>query len=509
MKKNTIKNIVVIFFITAFTKVLGFSREVVLASYLGVDAIADSYFTATSIPIILFSVVVSALGAAFMPLYSGKFRVNGQEEADKFASNVLNCGLIVSIIITIIGYTFSEQIVKIFVPGFSQNMIGYTANITKYLFLTLAFSMISGMLASILQSREKVIITSLLGIPMNVIVMLVTIFYFDEYGIKALIIANFVSIIVQILIQVLPIRKIFKYKLILNINDADIVKLIKLIGPVMITTLCIQMNLMIDKAIGSFKGDGAISILNYANKIITIISGLFITTIISVYYPKFMKYSSTKRDGKLFSIINDAKKTLSIIVIPGTLLLIVVSENLIGMMFMRDTVDIEVIKKIRNVLVIYCIGLPSIASRELMVKVAYSIQKHKYVMINSIISLGLNLVLNLGFSLVLGVEGIALATTISVLITTSHMKRSISKFINIDTNNKIINRRYYMFILLASTIATIGANIVNTEITFNNDIIKTLNTSIIFFVIYISIIGFANAKVIKVVFNKKLRREGN
>lgn len=507
MKKNIITSIVVIFFITILTKVLGFSREIVLASHLGVSTTADAYFTAISIPIVLFSVVVSALGSAFMPMYYEKFKEYGQNEADKFASNVLNHAIILSLIITIVGFVFSKQIVKIFVPGFSEDMIFYTANITKYLFLTLVFSSISGMFASILQSRERVITISLLGIPMNIIIILATVFYYDEYGIKALIIANFISILAQILLQGFSINKIFKYKLILRSNNDDIKKLVKLIGPVIITTVCIQMNLIIDKVIGSFKGNGAISTLNYANKIITIISGLFIITIISVYYPKFMKYSSKDKHDDLVSIVNDAKRMLSLIVIPGTLLLILLSENFVNMMFIKDNVEKEAIEKIRNVLIIYAMGLPSLATREVMIKVAYSIQKHRYVMINSILSLLINLFLNLLFGLILGVEGIALATTISTFVTTLYMNKAINKFINADINNKEV-KEYSMSILLPSILAGIVAVIVKFNTNFNNNIINILAISVIFFIIYIVMILILNIGYIKVIFDKRFRVGG-
>ena len=58
---------------TIIAKVLGFGRELVLASSYGASMYSDAYLTAMNIPLAIFSIIGSALTTTFIPMY---FEVN-------------------------------------------------------------------------------------------------------------------------------------------------------------------------------------------------------------------------------------------------------------------------------------------------------------------------------------------------------------------------------------------------------------------------------------------------
>ena len=55
--------------VTMLAKVLGFIREIVLASSYWTTIYADAYLTAINIPSVFFIVLGTALGATFIPMY--------------------------------------------------------------------------------------------------------------------------------------------------------------------------------------------------------------------------------------------------------------------------------------------------------------------------------------------------------------------------------------------------------------------------------------------------------
>ena len=58
---------------TIIAKVLGFGRELVLASSYGASMYSYAYLTAMNIPVVLFTIIGTTLGTVLIPMY---FEVN-------------------------------------------------------------------------------------------------------------------------------------------------------------------------------------------------------------------------------------------------------------------------------------------------------------------------------------------------------------------------------------------------------------------------------------------------
>ena len=55
---------------TMLAKVLGFGRELVLASAYGASIYSDAYLTAMNIPLVVLTVIGSAIATVFVPIYN-------------------------------------------------------------------------------------------------------------------------------------------------------------------------------------------------------------------------------------------------------------------------------------------------------------------------------------------------------------------------------------------------------------------------------------------------------
>ena len=76
---------------TLVSRILGFVREMLLAGVLGAGPVADIFLLAFRFPNLFRRVFAEgAFNAAFVPLYSRRIAAEGQEAADRFASDVLS-----------------------------------------------------------------------------------------------------------------------------------------------------------------------------------------------------------------------------------------------------------------------------------------------------------------------------------------------------------------------------------------------------------------------------------
>ena len=111
---NLAKATISLMIATMLSKVLGFGRELVLASAYGTSMYSDAYLVALNIPTVIFAAIGTALSTIFIPIY---YEAECQGDHIKLTNNILNIVTILSLLVSILGFIFTEELVKIFAMG--------------------------------------------------------------------------------------------------------------------------------------------------------------------------------------------------------------------------------------------------------------------------------------------------------------------------------------------------------------------------------------------------------
>ena len=108
---------------TAFSRVLGFIRDILIAKYLGSTVTADAFFVAFRLPNFFRRVLAEgAYSAALIPVFSGiVIDTKDDIEAADFVENTMSLLLCITIPLTIIFYFSMPYIIQILAPGFLDN----------------------------------------------------------------------------------------------------------------------------------------------------------------------------------------------------------------------------------------------------------------------------------------------------------------------------------------------------------------------------------------------------
>ena len=114
------KSVFTVSFYTLISRILGFIRDIFIASYLGSTLVADAFFVAFRIPNYFRRVFAEgAFSAAFIPVYSGLVH---QKEKNKDALNFINQTMSILIfsilLIAIIFHFIMPQVILVLAPGF-------------------------------------------------------------------------------------------------------------------------------------------------------------------------------------------------------------------------------------------------------------------------------------------------------------------------------------------------------------------------------------------------------
>lgn len=424
--------------ITILSKILGFGRELVLTYIYGATDISDIYITTLSIPGTLFATIGVAISTICIPLFYEIDGIDGRKKSLDFINNIFNITLIISIILIIISLIFIEPLVKVFAINFNGEKLQIAIKFTKIMIFGVLFLGINSIISAWLQINENFIIPGMIGFPYNIFIIC-GIIISSKGSVELMAIGALMATASQFFFQ-LPyaIKNGYKYKLYVNIKDEYIKKILYLIGPVFIGVAVNQLNMIIDRSLSSTLGEGFITILNSANRLNGFVQGLFISTIVSIIYPRLSKLSSKNNKQKFIDSICKSVNIIIIFIIPISVGAIVLSEPVVKIVFERGAFDSNDTTMTAIALSCYSIGMLGFGLREILNKVFYSLQDTKTPMINGALAMGMNIIFNIILVNFLGHAGLALATSISSLICILLLFNSLKKKIGYFGQDKII-----------------------------------------------------------------------
>ncbi|CEN89199.1 murein biosynthesis integral membrane protein MurJ [Paraclostridium sordellii] len=509
----------ILMLITMLSKISGFSREIVLAYAYGTTTYSDAYIVAMNIPNVIFAGIGSAIATTFIPIFCEISSIEGKDYALTFSNSILNIIIILGTILSILGFLFSKQIVKVFAMGFSGQILELATNLNKVMMLGIVFIGVSHIMKAYLNINGSFGIPAFIVIPYNLIIIISIFLSVKLKSYNIITIGTIIAIISQAILQLpFAIKKGYRYKIKINIKDKYIKKLLWLIGPVFIGVTVDQLNVLVDRTLASTLAEGSIAALNYANKLNMFIMGLFIVSVSSVIYPKLSKLSSTNSMDEFRSTIITSINGIIILVLPITVGAIVLCTPIVKLLFERGAFDNNATRMTSSALVFYSIGIIGLGLRDILGKVFYSLQDTKTPMINGAISMVINIILNLILVRFMGHNGLALATSISAIICIILLFRSLKFKIGDFGQDKIAKT------LIKSTIASITMGLC-TYFTYNviGDLLKNvfgsniislfgaMGTGVIIYLILIVILRVEEIymiwNIVKFRINKKFSRE--
>ena len=430
MSKNKIvKSSIFVMILVILGKFLGIVRDSLMLARFGATREADIYVWALGV-IYLFTSIGYGLSTTIIPFIT---EMNGEEhlkERKIFVNNVITVSMIFTLIITILGIIFSNQIVYYFANSFTVNkeMGMLTSKILRIMFLSVLFLTLQGVLAGTLQGHQYFIAPTAMAAVSNLVYIIYLVFFVDNFGIIGFAAATVIAFMSQYLINVPKFSSLgYKYKFTFNLKDDKLRKLLVLMIPIIISTSSIQLNLFVNKSFATSIYEGATAILECANKLTMMTYEVFAVVVSMIIYPILASHISEKNNEKFKKALNKGIAIILLIMMPGAIGIIVLREPLISLIYERGKFTNENVKLAANALLLYSPAMIAYGIRDVLSRGFYSIKDTKTPMINSLIGIVLNYLFSFILYKKMGVEGLTLSASLSAIITTMILSRALSK----------------------------------------------------------------------------------
>jgi putative peptidoglycan lipid II flippase len=426
--KRAAKSALVIVIFTLGSKFLGFIRETLIAAKFGSGMVTDAFFVAMTATTLFTGFISNAIINTFVPVLAEVETKEGMAGKINHTNNMMNIIFFIALIIVILGWLASPLLVKLLAKGFYDQQYDLTVTLTRIGMPMLLFSGMIGTLTGFLHSEQRHTSAAAIGFPFNFTYIFFLLFLSPIFGIKGLMVTAVIAVFSQFLIQLPEARSAgYRYQFIFDLKDDYIKKVLYLSLPVFISVAINDLNVVVDKTLASTLVSGSISALNYANKLKSLVLGVFITAITTVIFPLLAKESSGGNIPGLKRIMGYGVNLILLITIPATMGLVVLAEPIVEVAFERGEFDAVATYMTSRALVFYSLGLVGMSLRTLLDRVYYSLQDTKTPMLNGSFSVVLNIILNLVLIRFLAHAGLALATSIAVTIATILMFYGLKK----------------------------------------------------------------------------------
>ncbi len=403
---------------TILSKLLGFGREIVLSYVYGASGITDAYLISQTVPIAIFGFISTGITTAFIPMFSRIKSERGQDGAINYTNNLINILLLLASVIVVVVTVFAQPIVKLFASGFSGQTLALAVNFTRIAVFGVYFTALLNIFTGYLRLHQKYVIPTLASFPMNIIII-ASLFISSTTNIYVLAAGTVLAAASQLLLMLPFIRKAgYKYEPILNLNDQYMKEMMVIAFPVVLGTSVAEVKVLINRTLASGIAVGGISALNYANRLNSFIQSLFVASIIAVLYPMISKMAAENNIKGLKAYISEAILMVNLLVIPATIGAMIFSKEIVALIFGRGAFTPEAIVMTGNALFYYSIGMVAVGLRDILSRAFYALQDTKTPMINATIAVVINIILNIILSRYLGIGGLALATSISAIVST-------------------------------------------------------------------------------------------
>ena len=479
------RNVLLLMLVITISKIIGMLRDSVLAYYFGTSSISDAYIVAMSVPMLLFYFVGHGISTSYIPMYSKIEKNQGEIEANKYTNSIINISLILSSLIIIILIIFSKPIIRVFALGFDQETLKLSANFVRISAISLIFIVFVDIYGAFLNIKGKFIIPAMRSIARNLIIV-ISIYFAYKYELYFLGIGVIFAYLSEFIFLFLFARKNnLHYKTKIYIKDPNVKHTFFLVAPIILSTGISQINKIIDKSIASTIAVGGISALSYASVINNAIQEILITGLIAVLFANFANLAASNKINEIRFGLTKTLDLLTFFLIPATIGIILLAKNIVRLFFLRGAFDIESLNMTTQSLIFYSIGLIFVATKSVFIKVYYAFNNTKTPTIIAIVSIFINIILNLVLSKFLGIPGLALATSISVIVNSLVLYYLLAKKINVKISKHsilVLTKTILSTVFMVVSILSVDKLLSNIESVLFDTLIKTSIGTIVFFV---------------------------
>ncbi len=372
---------VIVAFFGILSRILGLLRDRILASHYGAGDALDMYYAAFRLPDLIFELlVVGALGAAFIPVFSKLMAEKNTNRAWQTASGVFFVIVGTLIVLSIAGIIFAPVLMHIIVPGFPAEKMQQTVYLARIMFLSPVFLSASAVLGGVLVSFRRFVLYSTAPLFYNLGIIIGATIIAPQMGLIGLAYGVVLGAFMHFLIHVIAVniaKAQFSLPKTWPHKNKDVRNVLKLMIPRMFSSASNQISLLLITFFASLLASGSLTVFSFANNVQSVVLGLVGVPFAVAAFPVLANKFAINDMESFVGILSQTLRRILYYSVPLSMIFFVLREQIIRVVYGAGHFDINDTVLTYQILGILCASLFAQSIVPLLARGFYAMQNTK------------------------------------------------------------------------------------------------------------------------------------
>ncbi|MDW7710175.1 MAG: murein biosynthesis integral membrane protein MurJ [Deferrisomatales bacterium] len=404
---------------TALSRVLGFLRDVITASYFGAGGAMDAFLVAFRLPNMLRSLFAEgSLTVAFVPVFVETLETRGRSRADELGRICFTLLGVVLLAVSVAGVLGAPLLVRALAWGFTQepDKLELTVSLTRVVFPYIGLVGLTALAGGMLNSLGDFASPALAPVVLNLamIAAVVGLSPFTSPPVRSAAYGVVVGGVLQLWLQWRSLRlRGFSFRFAWDWRDAAVRRILRLLGPRVFGVGVYQVNIFVSTVIATWLPDGSVSYLYYAERLFQLPLGVFAVAAGTAALPSLSRLAARNDLPGLRETLGETLRLTGFIVVPAAAGLLVLAHPILAVLLERGSFTPEMTRATSQALAFYALALIPVAGVKVVAPAYYALNDMRTPVWAAFWALLLNAAASLLLMRPMGHAGLALASALS------------------------------------------------------------------------------------------------
>ncbi len=348
---------------TLLSRISGLARESLKAAAFGAGVQMDAFEAAFRLPNILRRLFAEgAFAQAFVPIFAQYRRQRGEAETKLLVDHVATLLALTLVVVTIAGVLAAPWLVYALASGFAQTpgKVELTADLIRISFPYIFFVSLVSLAGSILNVYRKFAIPAFTPVLLNLSIIGAALFLapYCNPPIAALSWGVFIGGVAQLALQIPALMRIGMLPRIrFDWHDEGVRRVLRNMGPAVLGVSAAQISQLINTQLASALGDGRISWITYADRLMEFPSALLGVALGTVILPSLAKHHADDNTEQYSALLDWSLRLAFLLALPAAVALWVLAIPMISTLYQYGRFTLNDVLQTRDALLGYSVGL--------------------------------------------------------------------------------------------------------------------------------------------------------
>jgi putative peptidoglycan lipid II flippase len=408
---------------TLLSRITGLVRESIKAAAFGAGSAMDAFEAAFRLPNLLRRLFAEgAFSQAFVPILAEYRRQLGENATKELVSRTSAMLALVLLGVSVLGVLAAPWLVYLLAAGFARTpgKVELTADLIRIVFPYLLFVSLVSLAGGVLNVYRRFAVPAFTPVLLNLAIIGAAIFLARHVDppITALAWGVFVGGIAQLAFQLRPLAKLgMLARPRLDFRHEGLRRVLVAMGPSVLGVSAAQISALISTQFAALLGDGRISWITYADRLMEFPSALLGVALGTVLLPSLAHYHSDADHEHYSELLDWGLRLAFLLALPAAVALWLLATPLISTLYQYGRFTVDDVLMTRRALLGYSVGLLGLILIKILAPGFFARQALKTPVKIAIVTVLVTqaLAIVLAWPLGLGHAGLTLATSLGAL----------------------------------------------------------------------------------------------